>query len=160
MADAQSTVKSIIPGAAAGFLATFPMTATMATVRSVLPPEEQHPIPPRRVVGSVSEKTGLDHHLDEDEKDTTIAVLHFAYGAAAGTLYSLLFGRRQKPLLYGAGFGLAVWAGSYMGWLPALNILPPAHREPKGWVAMNIAAHLVWGLSTAALANRFSGVRE
>lgn len=160
MFDAQSTAKQTIPGAAAGFLATLPMTATMATVRSILPPEEQHPIPPRRVVGSLTKKTGLDDDMDEGDKDVAIAASHFAYGAAAGALYSLLFGRRQTRLLYGAGFGVAVWAGSYLGWLPALNILPSAHRDPKGWVAMNIIAHGVWGLSTAALAKQFAGPEE
>jgi len=156
MPDSQSTVRRIIPGAAAGFLATLPMTATMAVARSVLPEEQQHPIPPRRVVGSVAEKTGADQHMNESHQEVATAAAHFAFGAAAGTLYALLFGRRQtQQLLYGTGFGLAVWAGSYIGLLPALDILPPAHREPKGWVGMNILAHLVWGLSTAALVSQF-----
>lgn len=160
MSYSESTVERLIPGAAAGFLATLPMTATMAIARSVLPEDQQHPLPPRRVVGSVSEKTGLDEHLDEEGQEAVTAVVHFAFGAAAGTLYSLLFGNHENRVLAGTGFGLAVWAGSYMGWLPALDILPPAHRESKGWIGMNVLAHVVWGLSTAAMVNQLSTPME
>lgn len=38
-----------------------------------------------------------------------------------------------------------VWSGSYLGLLPALNILPPATEHPPGRNALMIAAHVVWG---------------
>lgn len=31
----------------------------------------------------------------------------------------------------GAGYGLVVSAVSYLGWLPLLRIMPPAHRDKQ-----------------------------
>lgn len=50
----------------------------------------------------------------------------------------------RNPLL-GAGFGMLVWATSYLGWIPALRLSPAAPRAPKGENLMMIAAHLVFG---------------
>src|SRR5262249_36443677 len=45
----------------------------------------------------------------------------------------------------GTAYGLAVWAGSYLGLLPALGILSPATRHPPRRTALMIAAHVVFG---------------
>ena len=51
-------------------------------------------------------------------------------------------GAWQKKLTL---YGLAVWAGSYLGLLPALGIMSPATDHPLRRTALMIAAHLVWG---------------
>ncbi len=63
----------------------------------------------------------------------------------------------MPPALAGAGFGLAVWAGSYLGWLPAAGILRPATEHPPRRVALMIAAHLVWGASAGLALGALSG---
>lgn len=45
--------------------------------------------------------------------------------------------------------GAAIWAGSYFGWVPALGILTPASEHPRRRNALMIAAHIVWGATTA-----------
>jgi len=55
--------------------------------------------------------------------------------------------RRQGT---GAGYGVAVWALSYLGWIPALNVLKPATQHPPRRDLLMIAAHLVWGTALAA----------
>jgi uncharacterized membrane protein YagU involved in acid resistance len=58
-------------------------------------------------------------------------------------------------------FGLVVWASSYLGWLPALHVLPSASHVNVGRNFMVIASHLVWGASLqvvcSALRRRLTG---
>jgi uncharacterized membrane protein YagU involved in acid resistance len=55
----------------------------------------------------------------------------------------------QNPVK-GSLAGLAVWTGSYLGWVPALGILPPATEHPWRRNVMMIVAHLVWGMTLGA----------
>ena len=71
-------------------------------------------------------------------------------GPGVGTAMGALYGpvSRLIPLpepLSGAAFGLAVWAGNYLGLLPALGLLRPATEHPSRRVGLMLAAHLVWG---------------
>lgn len=56
--------------------------------------------------------------------------------------------------LTGAVFGLIVWAGSYLGLLPAMGILAPATRHPVRRTALMIAVHLIWGSVTGWVTDR------
>src|SRR4051794_11851094 len=79
----------------------------------------------------VAEEAGVKEHLHEGGRLRVTLLAHFGMGTAAGALYGLL-APRQRLLgpLAGAGFGLAVWAGNYLGLLPALGILRPATEHP------------------------------
>jgi len=55
----------------------------------------------------------------------------------------------------GIVFGLGVWAASYLAWLPALGILPPATEAPPRRNAVMIAAHIVWGAAAGLLLDLF-----
>lgn len=145
-------------GLLAGLTATLPMTAAIWAIHRHLPWHERYPIPPRQITLRLAQRAGLKHKLDQPQRTVATYTSHFAYGAIVGALFALLTPRLPgTPLPKGALFGLAVWAGSYQGWLPAANILPPATRQPARRNAMMIAAHLVWGavtgLLTAALAD-------
>jgi len=50
------------------------------------------------------------------------------------------------------GYGLVVWAGSYLGLLPAVGLHRPATREPAGRNGMMIGAHVVFGAVLGLLA--------
>ena len=146
----------VLLGALAGLAATAPMTLAMKLMHEQLPPEERYPLPPRAVTEGVAEKAGVNEHLDEGERVAATWASHFAYGAACGALYGALSGGRaeERPVLSGVGFGLAVWAGSYLGWLPAAGILAPATEHPARRNALMIAAHVVWGATTGAALER------
>ena len=61
----------------------------------------------------------------------------------------------------GVGFGVAVWAGSYLGWLPAAGIISPATEHPPRRNALMIAAHVVWGAAAGMMVNKLAdGDRE
>jgi uncharacterized membrane protein YagU involved in acid resistance len=148
----------ILLGALAGLAATAPMTLAMKLMHEQLPPEEKYPLPPRQVTEAVAEKAGVNRQLDEDDREKATWVSHFAYGTACGALYGALSGETldEHPLAAGAGFGLAVWAGSYLGWLPAAGIISSAKEHPPRRNALMIAAHLVWGATAAVLLERLS----
>jgi hypothetical protein len=139
-------MKDVLFGAAAGCAATVPMTLAMEALHEELPPAERYPLPPRTVTMRVAEKTGVKDQLDEDERTQLTLVSHFGMGTAMGALYGPV--SRLIPLpepLSGAAFGLAVWAGNYLGLLPALGLLRPATEHPSRRVGLMLAAHLVWG---------------
>jgi hypothetical protein len=139
----------ILLGALAGLAATAPMTLAMKLMHEQLPRGERYPLPPRQVTEGVAEKAGVNEQLGEEERRAATWVSHFAYGTACGALYGALSGGRadERPVLAGVGFGLAVWAGSYLGWLPAAGIISPATEHPARRNALMIAAHVVWGAS-------------
>ena len=60
----------------------------------------------------------------------------------------------------GAAAGAAIWLASYMGWVPALNLLKPATEHPARRNALMIAVHLVWGAATAAALRELAAARE
>ena len=131
----------LLAGGIAGFAATLPMTLAMRALHRRLPEEESYPAPPRELIDRTFGALG-----EENARDLTLAS-HFAYGAAAGALTAALL-PRPGPVA-GAAAGLAVWAGSYLAWIPAVGLLEPATDHPARRNAMMIAAHLVWGAAMA-----------
>jgi hypothetical protein len=57
-------------------------------------------------------------------------------------------------LMRGIFFGLVVWAGSYLGWVPAAGILPPATEAPARRNALMIGSHFLWGILIALFMGR------
>lgn len=107
-------------------------------------------MPPARIADAGLDAAGAEEAPAPVRRATT-AALHLGFGAAAGALYawgSARLGRRGP--LAGAAFGTAVWAASYAGWVPALGILPPPHRDRPGRPASMILAHWVYGAALDA----------
>jgi hypothetical protein len=126
------------------------MTWFMARVFRALPPAQRYSLPPRQITETVLEEAGLDEQLGEKGRRRLTLASHFAYGAATGALFALVCRNRQPSPFSGAAYGLVVWAGSYLGWLPALGILRPATRHPARRTALMIGAHLIWGATLGA----------
>lgn len=137
----------ILRSATAGLAATVPMTAAMVLLHRRLPSQQQYALPPGLIVGQLAPALS-----GKQKGDATLAA-HLAYGAAAGAVYAAMpkSGRRA---LDGAAFGLLVWAGSYLGWLPVAGLMPPATSVPARRNALMLAAHLVWGVTLGLLSPR------
>ena len=147
------TPTRLLSGGLAGFAATVPMTAVMLSLRRALPPHERRPLPPRRITMRAARKARVAHQLGEDDRTAATYAAHFGYGTATGAAYAALVAPRVPghPVVKGTGFGLLVWAVSYLGLMPALGLHPPATREPAGRNGMMILAHVVWGSVLGAL---------
>jgi hypothetical protein len=139
-------MQRLLYGAFAGFAATMAMTATAERLWKLLPSREQYPLPPREITQRVLESAGVEP--SDDTTATAAMTAHFAYGAITGALFPLLTRRRSFPL--GAGYGLAVWAVSYLGWLPATRILAPPTRHPIRRTLLMLCAHAAWGAALSS----------
>lgn len=150
-------MNKIFVGALAGLVATAPMTLAMKLMHEQLPAEEKYPLPPRLITEELSEQTGVGRELDEEEMKGLTALSHFAYGATCGALYGPLSDKFPGgAVLGGVAFGVAVWSGSYLGWLPAAGILTPATEHHARRNALMIAAHVVWGAAAGLLIDRLT----
>jgi uncharacterized membrane protein YagU involved in acid resistance len=148
LAAKSPAVQHFLLGAVGGLIATGPMTAFMKLMHRRLPWYERYPLPPRQITMRTAKSAGLYWRLNEPEAKGLTLLAHYSYGAAMGALYSLA--ARQTPrAVHGMLFGMVVWAGNYLGLLPALNLLQPATRQPARRNLLMIAAHLVWGASLA-----------
>jgi uncharacterized membrane protein YagU involved in acid resistance len=129
------------------------MTVFMETAHERLPGEPPRPLPPREVAEGLSVKAGVRSDMSErDLQDLTLA-LHVGYGSATGALFGVMAPKHPVAAI-GAGmvFGLAVWAGSYLGWLPKFGVRQPIGYDPVARTRLMVAAHLVWGAAAGLLA--------
>jgi uncharacterized membrane protein YagU involved in acid resistance len=146
----------VLIGAIAGFVGTMAMTSAMQRLHRRLPEGERYPLTPREIVDSTAEAAGVALP-NEAAKDITTAA-HFAYGAAMGALIGAMNPEPSKRT--GAAAGMAVWLASYMGWIPAMNVLEPATRHPRRRNLVMIGVHLVWGAATASAMRELRLARE
>jgi putative membrane protein len=149
--------RKLLNGAVAGFVATAPMSVSMLTGWMLLPKKEKYPLPPRLITEEITEKLGLEDRMSENEMVGLTIFSHFGYGALFGSLYALF--DEKMPLhssLKGGLAGLALWAGSYLGWLPALGILRSAAQHPWRRNLLMIIAHLVWGVTLGEVTRKLN----
>lgn len=155
----ESVPEAIVNGVVASFIATGPMTWTIRALQQFVPKRAGDRIPPRQITEATLEKADLETAA-EPAKNAAATLAHYGFGASAGALMSLAVQASPLPRpVTGALYGLAVWGGSYLGWLPAAGLRRSATREPSERNVQMIAAHLVWGVVAAALVDRL-GVED
>lgn len=145
--------QSLTRGGLAGAIATIPMTAVMLTAEKT---GLMGKIPPKHITLDLLRFAGV-RHTSHRERNTATMGLHFTYGMSTGALYGWLARRLRLPvpgIVQGIGYALAVWAASYMGWIPALGIMRPEQRQGKGWILSNVTAHVVYGAVLGAIAGK------
>jgi uncharacterized membrane protein YagU involved in acid resistance len=137
-----------LQGALAGFIGTAPMSISMVIGWRLLPRREKYHLPPRLIMNEITERAGIEDRMNEHELIGLTVFSHFSYGAFFGWLYTLFEHRLPfHSSLKGALAGLALWAGSYLGWLPVLGILPSALRHSWRRNLLMIVAHVIWGVT-------------
>lgn len=117
-------------------------------------------LPPHRIANQTVDRMPTDADPGPATRDALGWVAHYAFGALAGALYGVLRAHVRTPgpgTLHGAGYALGVWAVSYLGWVPALRLLPHATRDRPGRQPSMILAHLVFGGILGSLFQRAFG---
>jgi uncharacterized membrane protein YagU involved in acid resistance len=150
----ETILRQALIGALAGLGATVPMTVGMEAMFRFLPKRERYPLPPRQIAMAIAEEAGVKDELNSPARTTVTLAAHFGYGAATGAIYApMAIENRWPSVVSGIGFGLAVWAASYLGLLPAVRLLSPATEHPPRRNALMIMAHMVWGATLGLLVN-------
>ncbi|MGE3269480.1 MAG: DUF6789 family protein [Chloroflexota bacterium] len=144
----------IVAGRAAGLLRTPPPAEIVGNVADVIagaPPGTLVPVAPDVPLVIVTEREKPSPAFQAGWISA-----HLAYGAMCGLVFLVL--RRLlgfvPPRLAGAAFGLIVWAGSYLGLMPALRLYPWPAQDSLGRQGTLILAHLVFGLSLSEAESR------
>jgi hypothetical protein len=83
-------------------------------------------------------------------------LVHWGFGLLSGAPYGLVAGSLRAPRSwYGLPFGAGVWATGYVV-LPLAKLYQPIWEYDARTLAGDLSAHLVYGLSTAAVFNALS----
>lgn len=140
----------LIRGAAAGTVATGLMSAVMMGAKRT---GLMGGMPPEKVTAKLLDRFGV--RRSRTEQDILAAVSHFGFGAVAGAAFGVV---APRPLLarlpLGLAYGAGIWGVSYMGWVPALGIMPSAPHDRRDRQVSMLAAHLVFGAALGLLVGR------
>jgi uncharacterized membrane protein YagU involved in acid resistance len=141
-------------GSVAGLIATIPMTLFMLLMQQVLPKWQKYALPPERITTELAKRAKVGKHTNKSQRVGATLIMHFGYGSNMGMLYAPLSRRVPlPPALKGAIFGLLVWAGSYLGIAPTLDLSEAAPKQPWQRNMLMIGAHLVWGTTLGITEN-------
>jgi uncharacterized membrane protein YagU involved in acid resistance len=134
-------------GAAAGVMATAPMTVWMVAAKRYISWRNQEPLPPAQITHNALQALDLNDDLSQAQEAVLTAVNHFGYGAAAGALYGRLHSpcSASRAVTSGAIYGLGVWSCSYFGLMPATGLYRSPVDDTDERNALMIVAHIVWG---------------
>ncbi|HEX8679013.1 MAG TPA: DUF6789 family protein [Chthoniobacterales bacterium] len=101
----------------------------------------------------LAREAGVAEKMSAETRSAATMLAHFAYGGATGAIYGAVSDDiPASTLTKGIGFGLLVWTASYLGFLPGTGILKMATKHPARRNLLMIGAHVVFGVTTGALA--------
>jgi|GEM_PF-346317 len=157
--SARSVLGGAAAGVAAGIAATAVMSAFMVGAQKL---GVLGRMPPRKISDALLGALGVRRKTPEPLRRVFATVNHFAFGATCGALFGagarLARGRAAADVpittLAGVGFGTLVWATSYMGWVPALGIMPRPSNDRFGRPTTMVLAHWIYGGALGALVAR------
>ena len=146
--------KRIILGAAGGFIGTLAIQALLTSSQKWLP----NTVPPlRQDPGKFMVKTGeealpdaMRRRIPQVVETGAARMLAVGYGLTFGSLYTLLRPEGGSPFVDGVILGIANWAAGYLGWLPALGLMPPVWQQKTPQAIAPIAEHALYGMITMA----------
>jgi hypothetical protein len=147
-------MKRIALGAVAGLAGTMALQQIRTQTAKALP----ETVPPMRgdpgevMVGQAEDLLPEETREQIPSSVETAAAksLALGYGMTAGAIYGALLADGDQVIASGIALGVGTWAVGYLGWLPALEIMPPVQQQETEQVVMPIAQHIAFGIATAA----------
>jgi hypothetical protein len=155
-------IEHVALGAAAGCAATFLLQGVRTSEQKLLP----ETMLPMRDPGEfmVEQAEELIPEATREQVSATVEKiagksLAVGYGMTAGAIYGALRPCPGNLLIDGTALGLGIWAVGYLGWLPALGLMPPVQQQETQQVAGSIVQHVIFGLATVA-ANQYQWLHD
>jgi hypothetical protein len=93
------------------------------------------------------------HHLFDQ-------LLHTGYGASLGILYGWIRGHQEPAVRAGALFGVAAWLGGSWLLMPILKAKRPPWRKGVAENAVDLLAHLTYGMAVDLVAGEMKMQRN
>jgi hypothetical protein len=132
------------------------MTLFMVVAHRFLPLHQRTSLPPKAITMDLLNRVNIKQHMNRKQRKRATWLAHVAYGTGVGAIYGSF--SRAVPLpppVKGVAFALLVWAGSYLGWLPAFDVSGSAPDQPIRRNLLMIGAHVVWGAVAGPIAAQF-----
>ncbi len=143
-----------VRGAVSGAAATLVMTAAMQAGKQAF---HFWTPAPKEITRNVVRRAGLSRIDPQPTGPGSWMTAHELYGMACGVGYVLV--RPFLPssrLVAGLLFGGAVWAISYLGYLPALRLYPTPDNDNRSRLTVMVIAHGVFGTALAEAEHRLA----
>jgi hypothetical protein len=151
----QNTAVRAGAGAAAALAGTVVMQGLMIASRKwspqTLPPIRQDP-------GEFMVERGEEHlppsireKIPREIETAAARSLALGYGITFGALYAAARPKTKNLMIEGSALGLAAWAAGYLGWLPAIGLMPPITEQEPEQVTGPILSHMLFGIVTVGL---------
>ena len=140
----QRDVKAVLDGSIGGVIGTALMSASMMAGKRLGLLGEH---PPELLAAAMLRASNLSSARGETRNALAVAG-HFAFGVSAGALFAVLHRRLRLPIhpaVHGGLYATGVWGVSYLGWIPALGIMPSAERDRPGRPFIMVLAHWIFG---------------
>lgn len=159
-------IRYLLKGAFAGTIAALVMSIPMVVARRA---GLVHQHAPEGITRSLLVRSGIESSPSREQQDVVAGVLHLGFGAIGGVMFAAAakpLARRGRPLgqvpftLSGMLYGLGVYAVSYLGWLPALGLMPPPPKDEPARPPLMVVAHLIYGAVLARLLGRPKSARR
>jgi uncharacterized membrane protein YagU involved in acid resistance len=115
-----------------------------------------HATPPQATRAWLAERTGVEH-AGAGVRQLLDSLVHLAVGVGGGAIYGALVRKGERPPLAAGGlFGLGLWAVAFGAVAPALGITRSPRESTWRETAVNVAAHLAYGVAMAVVAGELS----
>ena len=154
MNDRPDLLKRVALGAAGGFVGTLViqglLTASQKWYPRAVPPLRQDP--GEFMVEKAEEALPgrVREHIPHAVETAGARVLALGYGLTFGGLYGAVRPRDGSPLMDGLALGVVTWAAGYLGWLPAVGLMPPVWRQERPQALAPVAEHVAYGVTAVA----------
>lgn len=147
-------IEGVLQGAAAGLMGTVVLQGLRTASGGVLPgsmaPVREDPgefmihkaearLPPR-----------VRGRIPAPMETVAAKSLAVGYGMTAGALYAAFRPGGGDLIVDGSLLGLGTWAAGYLGWLPALGLMPPVSEQESLETIAPPIRHILFGMATVA----------
>jgi uncharacterized membrane protein YagU involved in acid resistance len=147
--------RDLVNGALAGAVGAACMTPLRLTARRMGLVDK---MTPQMIEEALAERLGIGQGRDAEVHHVADHLLHFGFGAFLGLAYALPTGRRRAGTVpRGLAFGVLAWLFGAGVVVPLLGAHRPPWRARVSENAVNVAAHLVFGVTTALVVEELTG---
>lgn len=151
----ESLINRSALGALSGFAGTLALqglrTASQRWLPETMAPLREEPgaFVVEQIEEALPEKAG--RRVPAAAEAAAANALAVGYGLAFGAFYGLVRPRTGNVWVEGTALGLGVWAAGYLGWIPALELMPPVTKQRPAEVVAPALRHALFGVVTAAV---------